>query len=134
MPSASAQSAGAWVPPAIWSFDLRSVVRRLGRNAPAGLEMEFRRMAALWHLHPTEDLAASKEVDAFWHELVLDTRRYRLFCMEAFGVFVDHIPDEAGLGMGAQYEATLARYRHHFGTPDPAFWSGAGASMPSRRR
>lgn len=31
-------------------------------------------------------------IDAFWHEFILDTRSYRIFCEDYFGLFLHHIP------------------------------------------
>jgi len=35
----------------------------------------------------------SKVVDMLWHEFVLNTREYKIFCDHAFGKFLHHIPD-----------------------------------------
>jgi len=37
----------------------------------------------------------SQAVDTAWHAFILDTRRYAVFCKQAFGRFLHHIPAEA---------------------------------------
>lgn len=37
----------------------------------------------------------SKVVDAAWHEFILDTRAYQIFCDQAFDRFLHHTPAEA---------------------------------------
>ncbi|WP_428241487.1 glycine-rich domain-containing protein [Gynuella sp.] len=37
----------------------------------------------------------SQVVDVLWHEFILTTRAYELFCQKAFGYFLHHTPTEA---------------------------------------
>ena len=37
----------------------------------------------------------SQAVDEAWHALILDTRRYQLYCERAFGRFLHHVPAES---------------------------------------
>ena len=36
----------------------------------------------------------SKAVDALWHVFILDTKAYSLFCRQAFGAYLHHIPEQ----------------------------------------
>jgi hypothetical protein len=122
---------------AVWSFDLAPVARRYERNGgqdAARVEQEFRRFAALCAEHPEGGLAPSLPVDGLWHELVLDSTRYREFCQQAYGAFLDHIPDDSGQGMEAEFAATKALYETAYGAPDPILWGMPGNSMSGRRR
>lgn len=48
----------------------------------------------------------SRVVDDLWHEFILDTRTYELFCKEAFGGYFHHVPASATT-KGADIEAAL---------------------------
>lgn len=37
----------------------------------------------------------SQAVDEAWHALILDTRRYQLYCQKVFGRFLHHLPAES---------------------------------------
>lgn len=41
----------------------------------------------------------TETVDIAWHEFILDTRRYALFCQDNFGRFIHHQPLDGGGGM-----------------------------------
>jgi hypothetical protein len=47
-----------------------------------------------------------QEVDEFWHQHILDTRKYRADCDTIFGHYVDHMPD---LGPDEQRKADARR-------------------------
>lgn len=121
---------------ALWSFDLspvtRRLERRLGKHAQP-LETEFRRLAALWVAHPGTRLAPSRDVDEYWHEMILDTKLYRRFCAEVVGRQVDHIADDDATGMCAEYDNTRHLYQRMFGSPPASLWpaDGTAASMAS---
>ncbi len=38
----------------------------------------------------------SKLVDSAWHNFILSTQRYRVFCQEAFGWYLHHLPETDG--------------------------------------
>ena len=121
---------------ALWTFDLSPVTERLekkGRRDAPVVESEFRRFAALWTLHPEEDLAPSLAVDEYWHEFVLDTKRYRAFCDSAFGGYVDHVPDDTGTGMAEEFSRAIRLYQEHFGAVDAKVWAEPGNSMKERK-
>ncbi|MCA9353186.1 hypothetical protein KC901_03320 [Patescibacteria group bacterium] len=42
---------------------------------------------------PKNPHAISDFVDPFWHAHILDTKRYKRFCLEAIGYFMDHQPN-----------------------------------------
>lgn len=106
-------------------------LKRRGMSDVARIEVEFRRFVSLFEAHPDATLTPSRQVDDFLHELVLDTPRYRSFCQEAAGRFLDHIPND-GLDMSASFHATRELYRGRFGEPDPRFWSQPGTSQVKR--
>lgn len=129
--------ATADVPSLIWTFDLSPITRRLERRGVADaarLETEFRRVAALFYLYPSEGIAPSVEIDEFWHEFILDTHRYRAFCDRVYGRYMDHCPDDTYSGMWPPYERTKALYAASFGTPDPRYWGNHGANSMQCQR
>ena len=52
---------------------------------------EFQRFMALVSGYPGLGML-SEQVDQVWHALILNTVRYREFCQEFIGRFVDHLP------------------------------------------
>ena len=50
----------------------------------------------------------SKAVDALWHEFILHTQAYKLWCQNALGFFLHHTPAEA-LGKKARHNDGLRR-------------------------
>jgi hypothetical protein len=47
----------------------------------------------------------SKVVDALWHDFILDTKTYQVFCRNAFGAFFHHIPSGKAMPKGASRDA-----------------------------
>jgi hypothetical protein len=120
----AAQVRSTW---ALDAFDLSPVTARMvrrGRLDAIELEHEFRRFAALILLNPARTFVPSEIVDAYWHELVLDTRLYSRFCAEVFGHFVDHVPEDAETATlrDDRYSETLATYAFHFGAAPAHLW------------
>jgi hypothetical protein len=62
---------------------------------------------ALAHKEPEDMLSPpSQEIDEFWHQHILDTRKYREDCNAVFGHYIDHTP---GLAPGPQRRADMRR-------------------------
>src|SRR5690606_32149242 len=64
---------------------------------------------ALSAKYPDADISPSKNVDAFWHAHILDTRKYARDCEAPFGYFIHHVP---GARAGSVEEK--ARYEKSF--------------------
>jgi len=60
-------------------------------------------------------------VDLAWHEFILFTKYYHLFCTENFGKFIHHTPDSKANKTG--YEFTLERYKKLYGIPPESIWT-----------
>jgi len=97
-------------------LDLRpvqaKVIEKLGWSADQAesVEQEYRRfLYALTQKGRGEIISPpSKEVDEFWHQHILDTRKYRDDCQKLFGHYMDHIP---ALTSAQQAEADERRRR-----------------------
>src|SRR5215469_1172362 len=84
----------------IRKLDLSSVrakiMEKKGWSSEQTLQVEgnYKRfLYALGHIHPGEMLSPpTEEVDEFWHQHILDTRKYREDCQVIFGHYVDHTP------------------------------------------
>ena len=59
----------------------------------------------------------SKSIDAVWHSLILDTRRYRELCDQVFGEYLDHI--SAHFEREPEFDAIYAEL---FGEQPPDVW------------
>jgi hypothetical protein len=96
-------------------------------------EREYRRFLYLMKKYPDEMTAPSMEVDRFWHQHILDTRKYAQDCEAVFGYFLHHYP-YLGIG-GADDEALRQQagqrmrdlYQHTFGQLEAAGAESAAA-------
>jgi hypothetical protein len=97
----------------IAALDLEPIKRKImhgksGEDWPperiAVAEREYRRFLLLMKKYPDELVAPTTEVDAFWHQHILDTAKYARDCQQVFGYFLHHYPYLGLLG-----EADAAR-------------------------
>lgn len=55
-------------------------------------EKSYKRFLALTKAMPQYPIVPSRDLDRFWHEHILDTRRYERDCFALFGSFLHHNP------------------------------------------
>lgn len=115
--------------PRIAAIDLSQVRRKLMEPEPEGkgwteeaaLEAEkwYRRYLHVILTHPGFKAVPNHEIDAFWHQHILDTRAYARDCDEVFGRFVHHYPYFGLNGDADQrdecFDDTNTLYRQLFG-------------------
>ena len=71
------------------------------------VEYDYKRfLYAMARKHQDDIISPPDQVDEFWHQHILDTRKYRADCDTIFGHYVDHIP---GLGPDEQRRADARR-------------------------
>src|SRR5882757_4832583 len=117
-------------------LDLNSVrsklVEKLGWSPAQAeqIELEYRRfLYALAHKRPEDFISPpTPEVDEFWHQHILDTRKYRKDCKTVFGQFMDHTP---GLGGQQQVRADTRRREIYAEHDIDATWFDSGDSSSS---
>lgn len=93
------------------------------------VEQDYRRFLALKRHYPERDIVPNREVDAFWHQHILDTQKYAQDCSAIFGEFLHHYPyfgmkgpdDHANLCRA--FDETAELYEMHFGES----WSESSA-------
>ena len=56
------------------------------------IERAYRRFLILLAKYPQLQIAPTRDIDAFWHAHILDTRKYAADCERIFGGFVHHYP------------------------------------------
>ena len=56
------------------------------------VERAYRRFLVLNLLYPSETLAVNAILDEYWHNHILDTRKYAADCDQLFGKLLDHYP------------------------------------------
>jgi len=93
------------------------------------LAREFKRFMSLGLLfpNPTYNFAPSWPVDRMWHELILDTKRYQVLCMEVHGAFVHHNPldsEQIAKTAGEVIGYTKGRIYEAYGAVVPWIWGG----------
>jgi len=104
------------------------------------LFLEVKRYLALAALRAEGEVPMfSTRVDQVWHEFVLFTREYALFCMCHVGRFMHHAPLEAAGADGAEaarpvwtFDEFRQAYEACFGTLSP-IWSDELALAPDTR-
>lgn len=101
---------------------LRVAYPRLDAEGYKHAEHALRQFFVMHLLAPGERLLMpSNLADALWHTFILDTRRYQLFCQQAFGQMFHHIPShDMPSSAGAAGEAGRDRMQ--------ATWNAAMAS------
>lgn len=92
------------------SIDLSPVKFKLveehgwAREKADTMEREYRRFLYLCTSQAEVPVVPSEDIDEFWHNHILDTRKYATDCQEVFGRFVHHFPY---LGMRGEEDAKL---------------------------
>jgi hypothetical protein len=56
------------------------------------VELRYRRFLCMLYLDRNASIVPSKQIDAFWHQHILDTRAYAADCERVFGEFIHHFP------------------------------------------
>ncbi len=89
-----------------------TLIQKLGWTPEKALRMEVEYKRFLYALaHKGKDDIISppmQEVDEFWHQHILFTRKYREDCQKIFGHYVDHTP---GLSPEKQRQADACRMK-----------------------
>lgn len=65
----------------------------------------------LRYKYPDEDLPPSQDIDEFWHNHILDTKKYREDCEKIFGCYLDHNPN-----LDIDSTTSMADLNHPFAT------------------
>ncbi|MFC1626216.1 glycine-rich domain-containing protein [Pseudomonadota bacterium] len=55
---------------------------------------EMKKWLAMCASNPNNDYVLFGEVDVMWHQFILFTKKYREFCDQVFGYFLDHVPGQ----------------------------------------
>ncbi len=72
----------------------------------------------------------SPAVDSVWHDFIVHTRDYHLFCNENFGHFIHHVPQRDGsANLKEHYVATIGALEEVFGKVDHSIWPRSDAFM-----
>jgi hypothetical protein len=89
------------------------------------LDKWYRRFLLLAATYKDQPIVVSEAIDNFWHQHILDTRKYAEDCELAFGEFLHHFPyfglrgEEDQKALQAAYAATQQLMSREFGkTPD----------------
>lgn len=81
----------------------------------------YRNFLYLRFKYPNEILPPSEDIDEFWHNHILDTKKYRNDCQKIFGYYLDHDPNFDRNGSGPEVNEAFANtqdlYMKEFGIP-----------------
>ena len=84
------------------------------------VENQYRAYLALTLMFPTVSLVPSGDIDAFWHQHILDTEKYAQDCDAVFGTFLHHFPyfgirsDADAKSLEQAFSATKQLFEEHF--------------------
>jgi hypothetical protein len=117
----------------IAALDLTRQIRAAERDGAspelaAAAAPELKRFLALPLLFPRPEAPFTPPItiDLLWHAFILDTRRYRDFCHEVYGGYLDHFPSEKREpeqeGKHRAFEYTLRCVQNAFGEVDQRVW------------
>jgi len=56
------------------------------------VEVGYRQFLYLNYKYPEREIVPTKPIDQFWHQHILDTRKYAEDCDQVFGHFLHHFP------------------------------------------
>ena len=98
LPSCSLKHNPAWL--RVEKIDLAAINHKLMMDHPGHwtdeavqrAEYFYRRFLVLHAMYPLEDLVPTKQIDEYWHQHILDTRKYADDCEFLFGEFLHHDP------------------------------------------
>ncbi|NER36784.1 MAG: glycine-rich domain-containing protein-like [Oscillatoria sp. SIO1A7] len=77
---------------------------------------------SLIYLYPSRPIVPTPEIDAVWHQHILDTSKYAADCQQLFGRFVHHFPyfgrrgESDRVSLQATFAETQALFEEHFGS------------------
>ena len=91
------------------------------------IELAYRRFLVLRARFPQAQIAPTRDIDAFWHAHILDTRKYAADCERIFGEFVHHYPCLGLLGDQDKLDQAAATLRQ-------LFVSEFGENVPNNAR
>lgn len=83
---------------AIWDIDLSMVISKMMNSHGWSKEdadeacVLYRNYLFLLAKYPKKSLPPSQDIDEFWHNHILDTKKYRAECDKIFGKYMDHKP------------------------------------------
>lgn len=83
----------------IYSIDFSMIIDKMvmtgwSRKIAEGLSQEYKNFLYLnrKYLNQFGQLPPSEEIDEFWHNHILDTKKYAVDCQKIFGFYLDHYP------------------------------------------
>ena len=77
---------------------------------------------SLIYLYPSRPIVPTPEIDAVWHQHILDTSKYAADCQQLFGRFVHHFPyfgrrgESDRVSLQATFAETQALFEERFGS------------------
>lgn len=107
------------------------------------IEKWYKRFLFLTFRYPEKPIVVAEVIDSFWHQHILDTRKYAEDCQQVFGEFLHHFPyfglrgDEDQNALLEAYRESLVLMRQEYGeTPDKELLDAvddymAGSTVPS---
>jgi hypothetical protein len=88
------------------------------------MERLYRMFLELHIRYPNRTIVPTKMIDAFWHQHILDTRKYAQDCQVIFGFFLHHFPY-----FGLRGEDDAANLARTFSETEELFLSEFGISL-----
>ena len=93
------------------------------------LERELKRFLSLPFLErkPDYPFAPAVRVDELWHDLILNTPRYREFCKATYGHYLDYTPNQEEYARDTYKAGEIAEFTNstmvkYYGLLEEAIW------------
>lgn len=106
-----------------------------GQSHADEVEIRYRRFLCMIYVCRDGSVVPTKDIDAFWHQHILDTRAYAADCEQVFGEFIHHFPYFGMRGeadaedLVSSFATTEALYARAFGEPyAPSVLDATGAA------
>ena len=108
--------------PPLDSLDPKNVSSRFRRDSQnqklsssdmTQIENLYRSFLWLCRQYPGNRLAPSRIIDDYWHQHILDTKKYEQDCSAIFGYFLHHAPTNEAIA-NTQFKATIKLVAKHF--------------------
>lgn len=119
------------------AIDLAPINMKLRHEEPgfwsderiAGTERDYRRFLALNLVRPGALFSVDKALDEYWHQHILDTRKYAADCETVLGYFLHHYP-YFGLTDAQEHQANVELFAETQDLWEQAFGEPMGAAAP----
>ncbi|MDB4020154.1 glycine-rich domain-containing protein-like [Planktomarina temperata] len=137
MPNMQAQIEKLNLDPIVFSLVAKEDGQKWELDRAKKAEKWYKRFLFLVGTYPEKSIVPNKDIDAFWHNHILDTSKYFEDCDVVFGNYLHHYPyfgvkgDDDRAQLESAHDATNVLYKKHFGEAPTEMLTGAAVCTQS---